>query len=181
MPVLKNDSFLSHLPSLRTITNCDTFIHTSSIQAREDQKSLVTKISFTKTSTKIPLVQKCHRLILASAGSSFLNMILNLHHEFDDDIHISMPDFDKKEIEIFLKFVYGEIKEIDQNLSICQLFLKRLESKIYPTPSFELKKEKDEYIKLNPPDDYNDFYESPQDIGETGSDQGNIDYILLLK
>ena len=79
MPVFRNDSFLAQLPSLRSRTNCDTFIHTSSLQTTDD-KTLVTKISFTKSSSKIPNVQKCHRLILVSGGSDFLRMIL-YHHD----------------------------------------------------------------------------------------------------
>lgn len=164
MPIFRNDSFLAQLPSLRSRTNCDTFIRTSNIQTTDDKTS-VTKISFTKTSSKIPNIQKCHRLILASAGSNFLKMILNHHDQFEDDIHISMPEFDKTEIETFLRFVYGELEEIDQSLSICQIFLK----------SFELKKEVLEYSELselNTDAEHHDYYEPPPDIVENGSDHG---------
>ena len=177
MPIFRNENFLAQLPLLRSTTNCDTFIHTSNFQTTDD-KTLVTKISFTKTSTKIPNVQKCHRLILASAGSSFIKMILDQHDQFDDDIHISMPDFDKKEIDTFLKFVYGELEEIDQSLSVCRLFLK--------SKSVELKKELVDHEELNTINtEFNDFYEPPPDMVETElipagiSDQGKIIYISM--
>ena len=178
MPIFRNENFLAQLPLLRSTTNCDTFIHTSNFQTTDD-KTLVTKISFTRASTKIPNVQKCHRLILASAGSSFIQMILDQHDQFDDDIHISMPDFDKKEIDTFLKFVYGELEEIDQNLSVCRLFLK--------SKSVELKKElvdHEEHNTINT--DFHDFYEPPPDMVETEliaagkSDEGEIIYLCFI-
>ena len=69
---------------------------------------------------------------------------------------------DKTEIETFLRFVYGELEEIDQSLSICQIFLK----------SFELKKEVLEYSELNTDAEHHDYYEPPPDIVENGSDHG---------
>ena len=159
-----NAGIVDQLPYLRNEHFCDVRIQASeSVITQQVQEKLqtLTRISFTKKTTKISAVQYCHRLVLAAAANDFLMTILN-SHEYED-VLILMPDYSKSELNSFLSFIYGQSQDIDLSLPICQLFLKKDMKSIFVKNEFDDAKEEliekeevsdDEYVPDIPDIDY---------------------------
>ena len=152
------DLWIKDLPKWRD-KFCDATIHASNLQTIEKTK-VVTKISFSKISSKVPIAHPFHRFILAGVGNDFLKLILSQIE--DEELHIFMPDFSRQEIDTFFRFVYGQIDEIDKNSPICKLFLNE---NFYEQ---EIEAQKEEEIEDSPMDiidtHYSDSdYEIPEE------------------
>jgi hypothetical protein len=138
--LIGNFGILKNLPQIKVSQDfCDLKIKASNSNViQKDSKNQTKIISFVKKSKIeiIPVEQKCHRLVLAAAGNEFLKTILrstvqDLDYQGDEDfLTILMPDFSKKELDLFLRFIYGQDEKIDLSLPICQLLL--LKSKQEP-------------------------------------------------
>ena len=86
-----------------------------------------------------------------------MNKILHSHRISEEPLVIIMPDFSKTEVNEFLQFIYGQKKSIDENLSICQLFLKKINQTDEIEQKFIVKEEivetKVQELELNPCED----------------------------